>query len=149
MPGPQLEAMLSPADVLLFGGSAGSSKTDLLIGLALTSHKKTLFVRREATQLNPVIDRIAEILGHRDGLNMTTKQWNLGNGRVITFAGCPNPGDELKYQGQARSLVALDESANLLESQVQFLMGWTRSTDPNERCRVLMASNPPTASEGR
>jgi len=28
-------------------------------------------------------------------------------------------------------------------------MGWKRSSDPNQRCRVLMAFNPPTTSDGR
>jgi hypothetical protein len=42
-----------------------------------------------------------------------------------------------------------DEAAELREQQVRFLMGWNRTNDPNQRCRVLMTFNPPTTSEGR
>jgi hypothetical protein len=38
-PGPQTQAFLCEADELLYGGEAGGGKTDLGIGLALTSHK--------------------------------------------------------------------------------------------------------------
>lgn len=147
--GPQLSAFLSKADVTLYGGAAGSGKTDLAVGLALCKHRRTLFIRREAVQLQPVIDRMAELLGHKDGLNMTSKAWQLGSGRIVTFGGVPNPGDEMKYQGQSRDLLVIDEAANLLESQARFLMGWVRTNNKNQHCRVLMCSNPPTAAEGR
>jgi hypothetical protein len=38
--GPQAEAYHSPADVLFYGGQAGGGKTDLLLGLALTAHRR-------------------------------------------------------------------------------------------------------------
>ena len=147
-PGPQLDAFLSSADQLLYGGAAGGGKTALGIGLAVTSHRRTLFVRREATQLLPVVDEIATILGTRDGYNGAERVWRLPGGRQIQFGGVPNLGDESKFQGNARDLLVLDESANLLEEQARFLLGWLRSTDPKQRCRALLCSNPPTSAEG-
>ena len=44
--GPQAEAYHCEADELFFGGSAGSSKTDLGLGLALTAHRRSLILRR-------------------------------------------------------------------------------------------------------
>ncbi len=35
------------------------------------------------------------------------------------------------------------------EAQVRFVMGWTRSSDPSVRPRVVMTFNPPTTAEGR
>ena len=32
--------------------------------------------------------------------------------------------------------------------QYRFIIGWNRSTDPKQRCRVIVASNPPTTAEG-
>ena len=42
-----------------------------------------------------------------------------------------------------------DEVTEQREAQVRFTMGWTRSNDPKQRCRVLMTFNPPTTAEGR
>lgn len=41
-----------------------------------------------------------------------------------------------------------DEGTDFLESQYRFIVGWNRSTDPAQRCRVLVTSNPPTNAEG-
>ncbi len=41
-----------------------------------------------------------------------------------------------------------DEGTDFLEIQYRFIIGWNRSTDPKQRCRVLVTSNPPTTSEG-
>ncbi len=151
LPGPQLEAAHCQADVLLYGGAAGGGKTDLAIGLALTEHRRTLFVRDEATQLLGVYDRVQEILGSRDGFSGKDKIWRTHQGnlpRQIQFGGIPNPDDESKFQGNPRDLLVLDEAANLREIQARFLMGWVRTTTPGQRCRTLMCSNPPTNAEG-
>jgi len=42
-----------------------------------------------------------------------------------------------------------DEIADFSESQYRFIIGWNRSADPNQRCRVVAAGNPPTRIEGR
>lgn len=41
-----------------------------------------------------------------------------------------------------------DEACHFLESQIHFHLGWLRSADPNQRCRAVLASNPPTSSDG-
>lgn len=145
---PQRQAWDSQADVCLYGGAAGGGKSDLAIGLLLTQHQRTLYIRKEGKQLQPVYDRIADILGHREGFNSQTGIWRLPDSRQGQFGGVLKPGDETSYQGNARDLLVLDEVANIPEVQVRFLMGWVRSTDPHQRCRTLMCSNPPTAAEG-
>ena len=150
LPGPQTEALECDADILLYGGAAGGGKTDLAVGLALTEHRRTLFVREEATQLLGVYDRVSEIVGDRTGFNSQNKIWRVktDKARQMQFGGVPNPGDENKFQGNPRDLLVLDEAANLREAQVRFLMGWVRTTIPGQRCRTLMCSNPPTSAEG-
>jgi hypothetical protein len=147
-PGPQLAAMLSKADQLLYGGAAGGGKTALAIGLALTKHQRTLFIRREAIQLQAVVDELVRMLGSRDGYNGQERIWRLPEGRQIQFGGVPNLGDETKFQGNPRDLFVADEAANMIEEQVRFLLGWVRTTDPRQRCRSLFCTNPPTSAEG-
>jgi hypothetical protein len=36
-----------------------------------------------------------------------------------------------------------------LGTQYRFIIGWNRTDDPRQRCRVVAAGNPPTTPEGR
>src|SRR5690348_10105479 len=65
--GRQMEAMESEADVIGYGGAAGGGKSDLIAGLALTGHLRTLVLRREKAQTEGIIQRLTEILGSTDG----------------------------------------------------------------------------------
>ena len=147
--GPQRRAYESAADVTGYGGAAGGGKTDLACGLALTRHRVSAIFRREGTQLSAIVDRLGVLLGGRKGYNGVERIWRLGDGRQIEFGSTPHPGDERRYQGRPKDLLVLDEAANFLESQARFLMGWVRTTDPQQRCRVLMTFNPPATAEGR
>jgi hypothetical protein len=150
--GPQTQAFDSKADVTLYGGQAGGGKTALAVGLACTTHTETTFIRKESTQLGAVIDYMAETVGSRDGYSGQTNVFKLpawdGRNRRVQFASCPNPGDETKQMGRPKDLLVIDEAANMRGDAVRFLMGWVRSTNPNQRCRTLLCSNPPTGSDG-
>lgn len=149
-PGPQLEAFLSPADVLGYGGAAGGGKTDLAIGLAIMNHTVSAIFRREAPQLSGVIERLAEIYGGRDTYTThPVSMWRLPNNKRIEFGSCPHPGDEQRHQGRQKDLLVIDEATGFLESQVRYLTGWVRTTIPGQRTRVLMTFNPPTDANGR
>lgn len=154
--GPQRMAYESTASVIGYGGAAGGGKTDLLCGKAITQHQKSLIVRREATQLTGIIDRLTELLEGREGFDGQNKIWRLkGNTaqnrpyRQIEFGSTPHADDWTKYQGRPRDFLGVDEAANFLESQVRALIAWVRSVDPKQRCQTLMTFNPPTTVEGR
>ncbi|AIT81233.1 hypothetical protein [Novosphingobium pentaromativorans] len=146
--GRQSEAADSLAFVTGYGGAAGGGKSDLISGLALTEHKRSAIFRREKTQTEGIIQRLTEILGSTSGYNSQKSAWRVGE-RLIEFAGLDNPTDHQKWQGRPHDLKAYDEVTEQRETQVRFTMGWTRSNDPIQRCRVLMTFNPPTTTEGR
>jgi hypothetical protein len=76
-PGPQTQAFLCEADELFYGGEAGGGKTDLGIGLSLTTHKRSLLLRRinkDAVKIKP---RLEEILGHDHGYKDQLQRWRL------------------------------------------------------------------------
>lgn len=148
LPGPQALAYESDADIIGYGGAAGGGKTDLMCGKALTRHKNTMILRREATQLTGVIDRLTQLLGTRDGYNGQEKIWRL-KGRQLEFGSVPHLGDETKYQGRPHDFLGFDEATNFLEIQVRFLLGWLRTTDPKQKCQALLTFNPPTSAEGQ
>jgi hypothetical protein len=149
LPGPQTQAYECEADITYYGGAAGGGKSDLLLGLALTQHLRSIIFRREATQLVALQDRLLdEILKSRDGWNGQEDILRLPV-RQIEFGSCKNPGDEIKYQGRPHDFIGVDEITHLLEPQFRFLCGWLRTVVPGQRCRIVCAGNPPTTQEGQ
>jgi len=147
--GPQMLAYNSKADVLLYGGSPGAGKSDLLLGLAFNAHKNSLVMRRQYTDLGALSDRMLELNGSKDGYNGSPPP-SLKTGTVTIKLGAASKiGDEMSWQGQARDLLGVDEATQFAKSQIRFLMGWVRSSDPNQRCRTVLATNPPMTTEGQ
>ena len=149
LPGPQLEALFSEADIVGFGGQAGGGKSDLITGLTLTEHTRSAIFRREKAQTERFTQRIEELLGSTAGLNSQKGIWRLPGGRLLELGGLDNPTDHQRWQGRDHDLKAFDEVTEMRESQVRFVMGWNRSAKAGQRSRALMTFNPPTTAEGR
>lgn len=146
--GPQLSAYLSPADIVFYGGSAGGGKTDLLLGLSLTSQDHSIIFRREAVQLVGIEERMAKILGSRKGYNSQDGVWRLPGKRILELGSVKEPGDWIKYQGRPHDAKLFDEICHFTEQQFRTLIGWLRTDNPKVRQRVVCAGNPPTEPEG-
>jgi hypothetical protein len=144
---PQFDAYHSKADLLLYGGAAGGGKSDLILGLALTAHRRSLICRRTYVDLNGMEQRLIAIRGTRAGYNSDDMVLQF-DGRLIEFGALERPGSELTWQGRPHDFIGFDEGAQLPESKVRFSMGWLRSEDPDQRRRVVIASNPPIGAQG-
>ncbi len=150
LPGPQYMAYISQADIVGFGGAAGGGKSDVMIGKALMKHTYSQIFRREYTQMKGIVQRMTEIMGGRDGYNGQDKTWRIpGTKKQIEFGSVPNLGDETGYQGRPKDFLGIDEAANFLRQQVDFLKGWVRTTIPGQECQTMLTFNPPTTAEGR
>lgn len=147
-PGPQTESFFCEADELFYGGSAGGGKSDLMIGLSLTAHSKSLILRRTNKEASKLFERYRDILGHRDGWNGQDMVWRLPDGRVVDIGGCQLEDDKQKYKGTPHDLIGFDEVSDFTETQYTFITIWNRSANPDQRCRVVAAGNPPTRPEG-
>jgi hypothetical protein len=147
-PGPQTLAYFSQADELFYGGSAGGGKSDLIFGLALTQHKRSLLLRRTNKEASKMAERIADILGGRDGYNGQDHVWRLPEGRLIDIGGVQLEDDKQKYKGTPHDLIGWDEISDFTESQFRFINTWNRTAIPGQRARVVAAGNPPTTPEG-
>jgi hypothetical protein len=146
--GPQTEGYFCEADVMLFGGNPGGGKTALEIGLALNSHYRSLIVRKNFTDLEGLIDTAKKIVGTEDGfIGGSRPKYRKTDGGVIHFAGLGDGGLG-GHQGVDHDLICFDEAAQFPESPVRLMMGWLRTERPGQRCRVIMASNPPLDSTG-
>lgn len=147
---PQIQAYVSEADILYYGGAAGGGKSDLLLGLSVTAHKKSIIFRREYQQLRELVDRSYEILGDTKArFSQVANRWrDIPGGRSLEFGAVQHEKDREKYKGRPHDLKAFDEIPDFTELQFRFLIAWNRSTDLAQRCRVVCAGNPPTYAEG-
>jgi len=152
-PGPQTLAYHHPADELFYGGAGGSGKTDLLLGLAGTAHRRALILRREFPRARAIIERSRELfargLSHsKDSFNESLHLWRLATGATIEIGAVQQEKDWAKYQGQAHDLKAYDEITEFTERQFRSINIWNRSVDSDVRVRVVATGNPPTTIEG-
>lgn len=149
-PGPQTEALHSRADILLYGGAAGGGKTALEVGAYFLNHMSGLILRREAVQLDGLVEFSRQIgepgLGrHVGGSDNVFKR---DDGGRLKFAGLQLKDDWRKHAGNARDYMAFDEAGEFLKEQVFSLIAWNRSVIPGQRCRVILGSNPPRGGDG-
>jgi hypothetical protein len=143
--GPQAEAFFSKADVLLYGGQAAGGKSDLLLGLALTAHRRSLIMRQEFTALTALTKRAIEINGTKRGYNGSNPpSLTTDDGRFVQFTGAQMD----KWKGAAFDAKFFDEVVDIPEEVVRFHMTWVRSADATQRTRVVLASNPPISAGG-
>ena len=150
-PGPQTTAYYSPADVMLYGGSAGSGKSGLILGLSHTEHVQSLIMRRKFTDIEGLTTDAMRLFGG-DGFAKLSggarPKIKTADNRVISFGACKNEGDEESFQGVPHDLLAYDEVTHFTEHQFRYLQTWVRTVDPDQRTRVIAASNPPTSAQG-
>jgi hypothetical protein len=145
---PQWLALLSRADELFYGGAAGGGKTDLLLGLATELHSHSAIFRRVYPNLRPVIQRSREIIEDAARENKSDHTWTYPDGRTVEFGACQFEEDKKNWQGHPNDLKGFDEAPEFVESQVEFICGWTRTTIPGQRTRVVYTGNPPIDEAG-
>ena len=137
------------ADCLLYGGQPGGGKSQLILGLAFNEHRRSLIMRRKYADLDRIIEDALKIHGSREGFNGSPPpKLRITADKVIDFRAAQHVGDEQGTMGQGRDLLGIDEATHFAESQIRFLMGWVRTETPGQRCRTVLATNPPLTAEG-
>ncbi|WP_150524018.1 terminase [Roseibium sediminis] len=149
-PGPQTDGYFCEADLTYYGGAAGGGKTDLIAGLSLFAHHKVAIFRDSLKSCKGLIERMNAIM-RSAGMGKIAgnpPRWVAPDERMIEFGHLGVPGAEEDWQGRDHDLKAFDEAAQMDPRKIIFVMGWLRSTRAGQRCRALLASNPPLNGQG-
>lgn len=136
-----------PSSLFILEDFVVTHNTDLVLGLALSRHKRSLILRRTHKESLGIVDRMTEIMGNRNGYNSHTGAWRLSD-RIIEIGGCQLEEDKQKFKGIPHDLKAFDEVSDFSRSQYEFITAWNRTTEPGQRCRIVCTGNPPTTPEG-
>jgi hypothetical protein len=152
-PGPQTQAYYSPADLLYYGGAAGGGKSQLLMGLAINEHRVSRLFRRHFKDVEGeggLVPGLAQILGSSTGYNSQKHVWQIPGKtrRAVEFGAFETPKEAEAYQGRAADFIGFDEAVQFQEAIVRFIIGWNRTAIAGQRCRAVLASNPPLTPEG-
>ena len=146
-PGPQTDAYLSEADILLYGGQAGGGKSNLMIGWGVNEADTGIIFRRELSQTDGLESDGKTIIGRAAGFNGTDHEWTWPAGKTLKLGGMRNADSWIDHAGRERDYIGFDEGGEFLEVLVASIIAWLRAP-PGKRTRVIIGSNPPRTAEG-
>src|SRR5207245_11448899 len=114
-----------------------------------TLPRRSIILRRVFPSVRGLIEDSPTILTRPgDRYNDSLHIWRTADGRIVEFGAVQYESDRKKHQGLARDFFCFDEATEFPESLVRFLIGWNRTTIPDQKCRVLLTFNPPMDDAG-
>jgi hypothetical protein len=144
----QRTALDSQADILLFGGSAGSLKTETMLMDAVQEYQnpnlRAIVFRSSFVEMTDIIDKTRRLYAPMGGVFVGSPKWtwSFPSGATIRFAYMKTDEDVWKYLGPRYSFIGFDESTLHTERQVRNILGRLSSTDATLRLRMRLTSNP-------
>jgi hypothetical protein len=144
----QKAALESPADILFFGGAAGSLKTEtMLVDAARESgnpNLRAIIFRQQFTQMTDIVDKTHKLYKAMGAtyVGPPSWTWTFPSGAKIRLAYISTDKDIWEYLGPRYSFIGFDESTFHSEYQIRNMLGRLSSTDKTLRLRMRLASNP-------
>lgn len=144
----QRNALASAADILLFGGSAGSLKTETLLVDAARECRnpnlRAIVFRQSFPEMTDIIEKTQRLYPLLGGtfVGQPFWTWTFPSGAKVRLAYISRDEDVMNYLGPRYSFIGFDESTFHTEYQVRNMLGRLASTDRSLRLRMRLASNP-------
>ena len=92
--------------------------------------------------------QVRETINGHGKENKSEHYWDLPDNRSIEFGALQYEDNKKDWQGRPHDHKLFDEIPEFTESQYVFICGWTRSTNPNQRVRIVATGNPPIDDAG-
>ena len=144
----QRAVLESAADILFFGGAAGSLKTEtMLVDAARESgnpNLRAIIFRQQFTQMTDIVDKTFRLYNPMGAkyVGAPSWTWTFPSGAKIRLAYISTDKDIWEYLGPRYSFIGFDESTFHTEYQVRNMLGRLSSTDKTLKLRLRLASNP-------
>ena len=144
----QKQALESQADILFFGGAAGSLKTATMLMDSVQEYRnpnlRAIIFRSSYAEMTDILDKTNSMFPPLGGTYVGSPKytWTFKSGAKIRFGYVKTDEDWRKYLGPRYSFIGWDESTQHTEKQVRNLLGRLSSTDPTLRLRCRLGSNP-------
>jgi hypothetical protein len=120
-----------------------------LLILATRHHRRSIIFRRVYDNLKEIMEKAEELLVEIARFNENKKLWrDIPGDRRLEFGSVQYVKDWLKYRGRPHDLKCFDELTEFEEEIYTNIIGWTRTTVPEQRCRVVATCNPPSKNQG-
>jgi predicted phage terminase large subunit-like protein len=135
-PGPQTEFVETEADITIFGGSAGGSKSFGLL-LAAAKHVENpnygAVIFRETyaqvTEEGSLWDTSHECYGNSGAIaKVGNLEWDFPSGARVSFAYLGSESDKYRYQGSQMAFLGFDELTHFSESSFWYMLSRNRTT---------------------
>lgn len=135
-PGPQTQFLASEADIIIYGGSAGSGKTYAILLEALWGHDIKGFTctifRKNSTQIRSPGGLWAnshDVFRSFKGVAREAPlEWSFPSGAVVKFAHIDHENDVYAWQGSQICLICFDELTHFSRAQFFYMLSRNRST---------------------
>ena len=135
-PGPQEAFLSSPADIIIFGGSAGGGKSWVLLleplrNIDTKGFTTTIFRRTYPQIMNEggLWSTSQEIYPYAGGSPREADlRWKFKNGNSIKFSHLEYEKSKLEYQGSQICYIGFDELTHFSETMFFYLLSRNRST---------------------
>ncbi len=153
----QIELMQCPADLILFGGSRGGSKTFGVL-LDFLNHKNRygvvhgMLIRTTKEEMNEIEAKSFDMYTAAGFTwNISKKIYTHSDGSTLKFENLANDKDAGSLQGVSKGWIGLDEIgtwAGEIEhgkpvcKRFKKVLGCLRTSNPNEKVRVIATCNP-------
>ena len=121
----------SPTRIFCIGRNfVPTHNSDLLLGLSMTTHKRSIIFRRLYANLQALVDRSKDILTDAPTARFNGNKYlwsELPGGRSLEFGAMKHEDDKRNYQGIPHDLKAFDEICHFTQTQYEYVIGWTRA----------------------
>lgn len=150
----QAEFLAADEEEVLYGGSAGSAKSESLMIDALGLQQKgilnprytALIIRKTYEDMEDLINRTQEIyplICPGAVYNKSKHMWIFPSGARIKFGNCFTKDDVHSYQGSEYTWIGIEELGQFeTDYEYQYLKSRLRTSDPKLKCYMRSTCNP-------
>ena len=150
-PGPQMQALKSTCDIVIFGGGAGGGKSFMLLMECLYHKNNPGFGAVIFRRTYPEITNEGGLWDTSEGIfpfagavpRQSDCEWVFSSGASVKFAHMQHEKDKLSWQGSGIPLIGFDELTHFSEGQFFYLLSRNRlSNDCGIRPYIRATCNP-------